>query len=320
MTLHENGDLFEELIIAASASLGIPEVFVEKDYWVSSILQKLSKLDEAKKVKVIFKGGTSLSKAHKLIERFSEDIDLAIIVEGLSDGQAKSFIKTIEREILPSSLVPMPHHPQVSKGSKFRKTVHGYPRRISGDMGDAKEVILLELNSYTDPTPNSPRQISSYVCDFLMSRDEHELIEEYGLAAFEVNVLDMERTLCEKISAVSRASYDSIPELQSKIRHLYDIFLLLEQPEIRAFFESPDFAALIATVKANDANFQPQNIEPPKPLKDAPIFQDRNEVLSQIKGYYHGIFSDLVHGELPAFENIESTVKMVAARLEEIGE
>ena len=49
---------------------------VEKDWWVSRILETVFKMDVAQHL--VFKGGTSLSKAWKLIHRFSEDIDLAI--------------------------------------------------------------------------------------------------------------------------------------------------------------------------------------------------------------------------------------------------
>ena len=76
MTLHENKNTFRNAIRAASDHLGIREIFFEKDYWVTFILKRLS-LSENKN-KVVFKGGTSLSKIYGLIERFSEDVDLVL--------------------------------------------------------------------------------------------------------------------------------------------------------------------------------------------------------------------------------------------------
>lgn len=55
---------------------GITPFAVEKDWWVSQTLKAVFELDVAEHL--VFKGGTSLSKAWNLIERFSEDIDLAI--------------------------------------------------------------------------------------------------------------------------------------------------------------------------------------------------------------------------------------------------
>ena len=55
--------------------MGLPEQAVEKDYWVTVMLQLI--FDSELSEHIIFKGGTSLSKNGNLIERFSEDIDLA---------------------------------------------------------------------------------------------------------------------------------------------------------------------------------------------------------------------------------------------------
>ena len=60
----------------ASARLGLPAQAIEKDLWVTTILQIVFTLPFADKL--IFKGGTSLSKVWHQIERFSEDIDLAV--------------------------------------------------------------------------------------------------------------------------------------------------------------------------------------------------------------------------------------------------
>ena len=76
MNLHEAPGIYLELIQATAADRGIPAIYVEKDYWVTRVLKRLSESDHREAV--VFKGGTSLSKAHGVIERFSEDIDLAI--------------------------------------------------------------------------------------------------------------------------------------------------------------------------------------------------------------------------------------------------
>jgi predicted nucleotidyltransferase component of viral defense system len=61
---------------AVAAKMGMKPFAVEKDWWVSRTLEIIFQMDIAKHL--VFKGGTSLSKAFKLIHRFSEDIDLAI--------------------------------------------------------------------------------------------------------------------------------------------------------------------------------------------------------------------------------------------------
>jgi predicted nucleotidyltransferase component of viral defense system len=65
MNLHEHKEEFQNLVTLTSDYLGIPEVFIEKDYWVTYVLYNLHHSDVSEEV--VFKGGTSLSKAHKLI-------------------------------------------------------------------------------------------------------------------------------------------------------------------------------------------------------------------------------------------------------------
>lgn len=66
----------KDIFMAVSEQSGITAFAVEKDWWVSRTLDIIFQLDIAKHI--VFKGGTSLSKAWGLIDRFSEDIDLAI--------------------------------------------------------------------------------------------------------------------------------------------------------------------------------------------------------------------------------------------------
>ena len=77
MLLHKDREQFEAVLNAVSNELGVPVSIVEKDYYVTLFLKEIVKVYPD----IIFKGGTSLSKCHKLIHRFSEDIDLNIDTE-----------------------------------------------------------------------------------------------------------------------------------------------------------------------------------------------------------------------------------------------
>ena len=81
MNLHENKELFANAVLAASQSkedggLGVKQIFIEKDYWISRSLKMLSQSRDVDLA--VFKGGTSISKAYGLGSRFSEDIDLIL--------------------------------------------------------------------------------------------------------------------------------------------------------------------------------------------------------------------------------------------------
>jgi predicted nucleotidyltransferase component of viral defense system len=66
----------EALFNETAAKKGISPEIVEKDFWVCWALLQVSRLTDLPRL--IFKGGTSLSKAFGIIKRFSEDIDLVI--------------------------------------------------------------------------------------------------------------------------------------------------------------------------------------------------------------------------------------------------
>jgi predicted nucleotidyltransferase component of viral defense system len=79
MKLHTDIKLFSDSIRITSQQMKIKDVFVEKDYWITLVLSQLAKSEYASQT--VFKGGTSLSKGFGLIDRFSEDVDIAITDE-----------------------------------------------------------------------------------------------------------------------------------------------------------------------------------------------------------------------------------------------
>jgi|SRR5690625_303910 len=72
MYLHKDKESFSEVIIATAEKFAIPKEQVEKDYYVSHLLECLVEVSPD----IVFKGGTSLSKCYGVVKRFSEDIDI----------------------------------------------------------------------------------------------------------------------------------------------------------------------------------------------------------------------------------------------------
>lgn len=88
----------KEIIIQTSAKVGLPPTAIEKDFWVTIVLNAVFNTSDAEHI--VFKGGTSLSKAWDIIERFSEDIDLAIDrkIFGLEGELNPSQVKKLRKE------------------------------------------------------------------------------------------------------------------------------------------------------------------------------------------------------------------------------
>ena len=118
--------------------------------------------------KVVFKGGTSLSKAYRLTNRFSEDIDIAVIDADLFSGnQLKMLIKRLAKDMA-SELEEIVIPNVTSKGSRFYKAIYQYQNLVGLTSSAVKtEQLLIEINTYANPYPYIKQEISSFLSDYL---------------------------------------------------------------------------------------------------------------------------------------------------------
>ena len=250
MNLHESSDIYLELIQVTATARGIPAIYVEKDYWVTQVLKRLS--ESQYREAVVFKGGTSLSKAHGVIERFSEDIDLAFRGgHTLGDAQRRKVMKGIEGAAT-LDLKYIEGHPQESKHGRFRKTAYTFPTRSDASkLGQVANILLIELNSFANPEPSETMPIVTLIHDFLVHADRADLICQHELEPFQISVLSMERTLCEKIMGLVRTGHEpnALGEFRRRIRHFYDIAMIMRAREYQEFVNSDVFVEMIAEVR-----------------------------------------------------------------------
>jgi predicted nucleotidyltransferase component of viral defense system len=317
MTLHTNKELFEAAIKETADNLGIKDYFIEKDYWISLVLKRLS---ESKYVdSVVFKGGTSLSKGHKLINRFSEDVDVAVIITpGTSGNQIKTLIRTVEKEIA-ADLTEITIENVTSKGSRFRKAVYQYPVAYKQKQNVAiSESIIVELNSFANPFPYHKLGIQSMIGEYLQSKNQDELLKKYDLAAFEVNVLDKEQTLIEKLVSLIRFSFDENPveSISGKIRHFYDLYYLLQDETCMQYVNSAEFKTQFCNVIEHDK----QQFDEPKDwnnknIQDSPLIKDFYSIWAKLKTTYTKELSILAYTEIPNEEEVSDSFKKLIAIL-----
>lgn len=295
MILHNSPQDFAAAIQLASEHLKMRSVYIEKDYWITYVLRNISK--SSYKDRVVFKGGTSLSKAYNLIQRFSEDVDLAFISSGENQSQMKAAIKAIEAQIALEPLVEKQEDGVTVKGSKFRRTAHQYPRAIGqNDFGVVRDHLILEINGFTTPAPNVEVELESYIAHALRELGQEDQIKALGLEKFLVLVLDKRRTLCEKVMAIARASYESDQnhsELKSKIRHLYDVALLVADKEVNQTLDDGSINALFENVLSDDLTLAQS--EGKGPWTEAPVFADTSTVVELLETAYKSKFSQMLH-------------------------
>jgi len=270
---------------------------------------------------VVFKGGTALSKCHKLIERFSEDIDMVVLrYKGETDNQLKKKIRAISKVV--EKIIPeIEVEGLTNKRGNIRKTVHQYDKLYDGDFGQVRDHVVLEATWLGNFEPYSNMQVGSFVTEMMQQKGQKELIEQYNMAPFTIKVLSKKRTFCEKIMSLVRfsRSKDPIVDLRLKIRHVYDIHQMLKDEEIQKFFESNDFDELLNKVGNDDMiGYKNDNDWIPEHPVTALIFDKPNETWEQLSPVYNTTFKELVTGVLPPEEELINTLKVIANRLKEV--
>ncbi|GGG40602.1 nucleotidyl transferase AbiEii/AbiGii toxin family protein [Bizionia arctica] len=320
MKLHDDIKVFEDAVKITAQQLGIAEIHVEKDYWVTLALHTI--FNNPVGEETVFKGGTALSKCFGFIERFSEDIDLVVLHhENDSGNQLKNRLKKITKAVA-TKIEEVEIEGITNKFGMIRKVAYNYPKMFEGNFGQVRDVIVVEATWLGRFEPYHKQHISSYIFDMMKNNKQLEIAEKYDMQPFEVQVLDVKRTICEKIMSLVRFSYgeDPFTDLRNKIRHTYDIHQLLKQDDIRKFFNSSEFDDMLLTVGKDDVlSFKSGNEWLENHPKDALLFNDAETIWDkELKETYNNAFKDLVYGELPEDSEVLETLKRVRKRLQDV--
>jgi hypothetical protein len=250
MPARERADLFAE----TAERKVLPEAIIEKDFWVCWMLKQLFSI-EALSGRLLFKGGTALSKIFHAINRFSEDIDLAVDYEALGfkgerDPRRHDISKTKRAGILDAMMTECRRY----IGSEFLDVLKArcgeilratdgwslnvseqdpnvvqfrYPTAITKNLDYVSPQVVLELGTHAEFVPHDPFTIRSFAA------------EEFPKLVTDANVpviaLLAKRTFWEKATILHAEYYrppeKPIPDRYS--RHFYDVAMLAQGP-IRA--------------------------------------------------------------------------------------
>lgn len=192
-------DRRRKLVAEGAARLGLLPVIVEKDYWVCWLLGRIfDNVDWAQHI--VFKGGTSLSKVFRVIQRFSEDIDLSVSpkVLGFSEAALDSELSKTKRAQLFADLqnacaqfVAGRFQPQLEKTVRVALGVRAggrpwlvyredarthspvllfeYPSSLPGERTYIEPVVKLEFGSLTDQQPTGSHVVKPMIATLIPS-------------------------------------------------------------------------------------------------------------------------------------------------------
>jgi hypothetical protein len=268
MRLFEHPD-FEQAILRASEHFreqGLRPAIIEKDYYVTEALRVVS-LSAGDKV--IFKGGTSLSKGWNLIQRFSEDIDLFLDPLAFDPPLGKN---AIDRELKKlrdavGSHPALDHVPGESQtiGGFGRNDRFEYQQRFGGP-GEVANRVLVEAGTASGREPTTEVALRSLLSQFLSETGVSLGAEDER--GFPMRLLHFRRTFVEKMFAihakVELLKRDGQP-LGTYARHYYDLFQLAARPEVLAMLKSDEYDQIKADYdRVSGTHFARNYFAPPE--------------------------------------------------------
>jgi len=238
--LHNHSD-FADLIRIVGEERSIVPTLVEKDYWIMHCLHGLQQLN----LRFELKGGTSLSKGFGIIKRFSEDIDIRIEPPAALDVRSgrnhskpthvesrRRFYDWLAEAIEINGILDVVRDYAFDDRQYRSGGIRLHYAAQSETLAGIKAGILLEVG-FDDVVPNMPTDISSWAYDYAM--DKVEIIDN---RAQSVACYHPGYTFVEKLQTIStkyRQQQESGALPINFIRHYYDVYCLLQAPEVRAF-------------------------------------------------------------------------------------
>jgi len=288
----EYKDQWREIIETVAAEERRTTQMVEKDTIQSMIILDLSKSE----IPFVLKGGTSLSKAYGLIDRFSEDIDLSMNRKPTESEKKKT--KNIITEIGERMGFKLANPNDIQSRHSYNKYVFEYESLFS----DIPLEMIIETSFYQAVYPVGVHTVHSFIGRFCKERDI-VLPIPFDAANVEMRVQSLERTFIDKIFAICDYRIQDMQDRDS--RHLYDIAKLL--PEIKI---TPELDDLIDEVRED--RMQSKNNPSAQPEHDIP--QMLKEIIRSrfYEPDYNNITKKLLYEDMSYEDAIKNGIAVVA--------
>lgn len=240
-----------DMFLSAANRLGTPVSHVEKDFWVCWTLNALYRERPAGAPRLLFKGGTSLSKAYGLIQRFSEDIDITVFRDDLDEPASIEELETLSgkkrrarldairnacrdyiagplREFLDAQIADATGdagHIEIDDTDPDGQTLLvSYPKVEPRDETYVRPAVRIEFGAKSALGPHRPVTIRPYIAD-----DAADL----NLAVGGLTTIDATRTFWDKVVIAHGLRHWHErrgvlrQEGQRVSRHYYDLHCLL---------------------------------------------------------------------------------------------
>jgi predicted nucleotidyltransferase component of viral defense system len=289
----------------------INPLFTEKDWYTQHILEVISKF-ESDDFQPVFSGGTSLSKGHQLIQRFSEDVDFRMLP--LKDNLTRTFRSSYQDRLVEAILASSPDLNLVEEvkkrdRSRFLQFKVSYPSEFS--LVDAvRPHIQVELSFEPPQLVPQIRPVAS-----LINQLTQQPPEIAGMAC-----LNLSETAADKLAALSWRVMSKEPDAERYdpriIRHLYDLSFLAPRVSDDPSWSNLSYKTIAHDLQTRDRTLA-DRIKTPDELLNQLVNRFRtNPLYAQ---HYRDFVESVAYGDSPSFQqaidNLSALVnKLLASR------
>lgn len=304
---------------------GISPEAAEKDWWLSLTLDLVFSMSCAGAL--LFKGGTSLSKGWGLIQRFSEDIDLALDREflGFSGDLSKNRLDKLRRESVAYALkVFAPELQQVFIEAGFPEVkvlsiepkssdndpvkIDIYFPKLTTTDGYLKPGLQIELGARSLRDPFTKVSIQSLVGDYFKDT-------AFSDESIQISLVNPERTFLEKIFLLHEGHQR--PEEKRRVdrlsRHLYDIYQLSKTEFGERALVDPEFYFQTVAHRRRYSRISGVNYELHQPKTIGFIPPD--DVIREWEQDYKQMQESMIYGDSPSFTKLIEELLVLQAQI-----
>ena len=226
MKLHLDRDAFEAIILDIQNREDIRSDVLEKDYYVTLMLNELSK--NQADWKAYFKGGTALYKALSSINRFSEDIDLTVYVNDCSSNNQKRV--RLEKSADGYYCLPKLVEDQENKKCKGSiVSIYKYDPMFTAFIDDPLQRfgrVKIESTSFTVSEPTEIMEIAPVIYNKATEEQKIVLKEQFDIFPFGIMTIKLERIFVDKIFAAEfyyRKVKDTTLDIEIRNNAAFDV-------------------------------------------------------------------------------------------------
>ena len=309
-----------DLMREAGVIKKMPPEVVEKDFWVCWTLERLFGAPAMAR-KILFKGGTSLSKVFRLIERFSEDIDLILDWKEVTQENPRAARSVSRQDAFNKELLLRAHvYLRETFLPEVRLLVDGvceavieenpevvkikYPAAFPSDYLRAE--IQLEVGPLAAWVPNAEYEIRSYASEALP--------KVFHSPTCRVRAIKAERTFWEKITILHHEANrpENNPQPAGYSRHYYDVYRMAQTRVKEDAFADLDLLGAVAAFKDKfyHRGWARYDLAKPGTIKLVPPEHVRKTVAKDYEGMQRMIF-----GERPDFQDIVEQLRALEAEI-----